>query len=254
MGSYNYKGPVVRLWGRNPATNTTFENLNAVSNLVTYSGLGAAAKLQVSSSSTDDDGSPVGTGALTLKIIGLNAAYVLQEETVTLNGQTAVETAATFLRVFAAYVVTAGTGLTNAGDIYVYKTGQAITSGVPNALTTTWVKIAIGYGGDTSGMITVPAGKMYEMRSFYGAARAQATDVAIFTHDTQGTDSCPKQEFTHTVGTNGFGIEFPQPKDPSALSPLRYGEKVDIYLRALSGSANGVVSAEVVFEEVYPSR
>src|SRR4030042_325677 len=227
MGAYDYRGPVVRLWGRNLAVHTTIENLSEVSNLQTFSSYGAAAKLQVSSSSADDDGAPVGTGALTVRIIGLNSSYVLTSEDVILNGLTAVETVATFLRVFAAYVLTAGTGLTNAGDIYIYKTGTSITSGVPDALTTTWVKIPVGANGATSGMFTVPAGKNYEVRGGTFSARAQITDFYLYSHDPAGTITAPKMEAFFPAGTGTIDANGPEFRDPTPLSPMRFVEKTD---------------------------
>ncbi len=254
MGAYDYRGPVVRLWGKNSSTHTTMENLNEVSNLLTFSSFGAAAKLQVSSSSTDDDGAPVGTGALTLRIVGLDASYNLASEDIILNGRTAVETVATFLRVFAAYVLTAGTGLVNAGDIYVYKTGTAITDGVPNALTTTWVKIPAGINGGTSGMLTVPAGKNYELKGVIAGARAQVTDIYLFSHTPAGTETAIKLEGVYPVGTGSEWFKYPEFKDSSALNPLRFPEKTDLYLRAISGTTAGIAVAEALFEEYHGAR
>lgn len=251
MGAYDYKGPIVRLWGRNLAIHTTMENLNEVSNLQTFSSYGVAAKLQISSSDAADDGAPVGTGALTLRVIGLNASYGLASEDITLNGVTAVETTATFLRVFAAYVLTAGTDLTNAGDIYVYKTGTAITAGVPDALTTTWVKIPIGANGATSGMFTIPLGKSYEVKGGTFAARTQSTDFYLYAHDPAGTETAIKMEGFFPAGTGTVQVEKSTFKDPVAKSPLRFGEKVDLYLRAISGTSGGVGMGELYLEEYF---
>lgn len=249
MGIYDYSGPCVRLWGRNLAIGTSMENLNEVSNLLTFSSFGAAGKLQVSSSSTDDDGAPVGTGALTIRIIGLDSSYLPISEDKTLNGRTAVETTATFLRVFAAYVLTAGTGLTNAGDIYVYQTGAAITDGVPDALTTTWIKIPVGANAATSGMITVPAGKKYEVRGGRFSARTQSTDFYLYSHDPSGTETAIKMEDFFPAGTGTVNATIAPNRDPTALSPLRFGEKVDLYLRAVSGTSGGVGQGELFLEE-----
>ena len=254
MGAYDYRGPIVRLWGRNLAIHTTMENLSEVSNLQTFSSYGAAVKLQASSSSADDDGAPVGTGALTLRIIGLNSSYVLASEDIVLNGVTAVETVATFLRVFAAYVLTAGTGLTNAGDIYVYKTGAAITAGVPDALTTTWVKIPVGANGASSGMITVPLGKNYEVRGGRFSARTQSTDFYLYAHAPVGTETAIKLEDFFPAGTGTVSANTPERRDLTAMSPLRFPEKTDLYLRAISGTTGGVGQGELFLEEYFPAR
>lgn len=118
-----------------------------------YSYPAAAAVVYVSSSSTND--TSAGTGARTVFIQGLDSNYLPLSETVTLNGQTQVSTSGSFLRVFRAYVVTAGSGGTNAGDIYVGTTGAS--SGVPTG--TFYAKIAAGEGQTLMAVYTVPAGK-----------------------------------------------------------------------------------------------
>jgi len=69
------------------------------------------------STSTADDGDPVGTGARTVTIQGLDSGAVFQEEIVTMNGTTNVATANTYLMIHRMFVKTSGTGLTNAGTI-----------------------------------------------------------------------------------------------------------------------------------------
>jgi hypothetical protein len=79
----------------------------------------SVAVASVVSDSTDDDGDPAGTGALTLTVFGLDTDYNEVEETVTLNGVGAVTTTQTFLRVHRAYVLTAGSAGTNVGNISI---------------------------------------------------------------------------------------------------------------------------------------
>ena len=77
----------------------------------------AAAVVAVSSDSPDDDADPAGTGAWTVTIEGLNDNGREISETVSLNGTSTVNTTASFYRINRAYVVTAGTGEVNAGNI-----------------------------------------------------------------------------------------------------------------------------------------
>ena len=58
-----------------------------------------------------------GTGAWTCRVWGLDANYEEINETVELNGTTPVVTTLSFLRVFRAYAVLAGTGGVNAGNL-----------------------------------------------------------------------------------------------------------------------------------------
>jgi hypothetical protein len=96
--------------------------------------------MTVSSSSTDDDGAPVGTGALTFTVIGLDADWKEISQTVTLNGQTAVTLPTSLIRVYRAFVATVGTGGVNAGDIWVGS--GTVTTGVP----------AVKYAGVLTGL------------------------------------------------------------------------------------------------------
>ena len=68
------------------------------------------------SSSTDDDGSPAGTGALTVRVHGLKSG-IRVTETVTMNGTTPVNTASTYDHIEALEVLTVGSGGVNAGTI-----------------------------------------------------------------------------------------------------------------------------------------
>jgi len=118
-----------------------------------YSYPAIAGVMYVSSSSTND--TSVGTGARTVYVQGLDADYNTISETVTLNGQTQVATSGSFLRVFRAYVATAGSGGTNAGDIYVGTSGA--TAGVPTS--TYYAKITASEAQTLMAVYTVPAGK-----------------------------------------------------------------------------------------------
>lgn len=84
----------------------------------------AAYVASIVSADTNDDGNPVGTGARTVRIIGLNASFEPIEETVTLNGTGAVTTTATFIRVNGVEVVTCGSNGTNVGALSVSLNSQ----------------------------------------------------------------------------------------------------------------------------------
>ena len=72
-----------------------------------------------SGSSNDDEG---GSGAEKIKIFGLDANWALQDEEITLNGMSTVESAGMYRRVFRAYVTQSANGANtafNAGDITI---------------------------------------------------------------------------------------------------------------------------------------
>ena len=112
-----------------------------------------AAALRMSVSSTDANDTAAGTGARTVVIEGLDANYVEITETVTLNGQSAVLTAASFLRINYMYVATAGSTKSAAGDIYI-GTGT-LTAGVPAIA---YDIIKFNYNNTVTGCYTIPAG------------------------------------------------------------------------------------------------
>lgn len=100
------------------------------------------------STSTNDDGSPGGTGARTIQIFGLDASWAEQSETIVLNGTTNVPTASTYTRIFRMMVLTAGSSSTNAGTI----TATAQTDGTVTA------EIDVAASITHMAIWTVPAG------------------------------------------------------------------------------------------------
>jgi hypothetical protein len=136
----------IHKFGYNGAVGTTEEIIWPPGNGYTY--LAAAETLQVSSSDVDDDGDPADTGARTVTIEGLDSNWEEVSDTITMNGTSSVETSVSFLRVFRAYVATAGSSETNEGLISIKD----------NADTVTLAQIVAGRGQSQMAMWTVPAG------------------------------------------------------------------------------------------------
>jgi len=118
-------------FGQNSVVGNSVETIWQQGGLYSYPP--SATTMTVSSSNTND--TSAGTGARTVLISGLDGDYNEISETITLNGQTAVTTTNSFLRVNRAIVLTAGSGGANAGIIYV-GTGT-VTTGVPANVYTT---------------------------------------------------------------------------------------------------------------------
>jgi len=133
-GQVAYHTPQFK-FGFNPDVDDSEETVWAQGGL--YSYLSSASILKVSSSSTADDSA--GTGARTVQLYGLDANYNEINETVTLDGQTAVNTTNSFLRINRMVVRSAGTGEKNAGVIYAG--AGTVTAGVP---ANKYATIAIG--------------------------------------------------------------------------------------------------------------
>ena len=118
-------------FGQNSVVGDSVETIWQQGGLYSYPP--SATTMTVSSSNTND--TSAGTGARTVQILGLDGDYNEISETITLNGQTAVTTTNSFLRVNRAIILTAGSGGANAGTIYV-GTGT-VTTGVPANVYTT---------------------------------------------------------------------------------------------------------------------
>ena len=141
---------IIHLFGFNPDVDSGVEET-----VWTYGGiythLASPSKLKIASGSTDD--SSAGTGARTVQIVGINGTGGEIFETVTLNGQTAVETTHEYTEVNNMVVMTVGSGGKNAGQIYA-GTGT-VTLGVPANVIG---HIAAGDNNSQTGHYTIPKG------------------------------------------------------------------------------------------------
>jgi hypothetical protein len=202
----------------------------------TYVYPAAATVMKISSSSADD--AAAGTGARTIAIFGLDADYNEISETVTLNGQTAVNTTNSFLRISRMYVVTAGSGATAAGTIYA-GTGS-VTSGVP---ATIYGMVAIGANQTQMAFWTVPAGyTLYLMGLFYTSANTNANASTNFQLIQRSLGGVFRQQSSSRVPGNGdFVVDL--------HTPIAFAEKTDIEVRAVASTSPSNVSAE--FEGIY---
>lgn len=126
-----------------------------------FTKLQSAVQLYVSSSSASD--TSAGVGARTVFIEGLDNNFDVISETITLNGQTQVQTVNSYRAVNTFRVTTAGTSLSNVGDIYIAGLSGA-TGGVPTGAPADNSKqiqsvIAAGFGSQQQAIYTVPKGK-----------------------------------------------------------------------------------------------
>src|SRR6056300_415175 len=202
-----------------------------------YSYLASASVLKVSSSSTAD--TSAGTGARTVELSGLDTNYDEISETVTLNGQTAVNTTNEFLRINRMVVRSAGSGGQNAGVIYA-GTGT-VTTGVP---ANKYATIAIGDNQTLMAIWTVPANH---------TAYLLQTDVTVAT--TQNNKYCTASLVARPYG-EVFQVKdrFVKAESQTTLTyslPLEFEEKTDIEYRAIGDSAGADIAISAAFEIVY---
>ena len=144
-------------FGNNDAVGTTQESIWNEGGLYPWAAVDAAAG-QVTISSTSANDTSAGTGARTATIYGLDLSGVDQNETLTMNGQTAVTSVSSYSRIFRIIINTAGTGLKNAGIVRV-GTGT-VAGGVPAVV---WARVSIGDNQTLQTVWTVPTGKTFYM-------------------------------------------------------------------------------------------
>lgn len=233
-GQVAYHTPQFK-FGFNPDIDDSLETVWAEGGL--YSYLSAATVLKVSSSSTND--TSAGTGARTVQLYGLNADYNEINETVTLNGQTAVNTTNEFLRINRMVVRSAGSGGQNAGVVYA-GTGT-VTSGVP---ANKYATVATGDNQSLMALWTVPAGHTaYLLQKDLTVATAQNNKYAT----------------VHLVA-RPFGEVF-QTKDKHVLDnstlhqkydiPLKFSGKTDLEVRCIGDSSGANIAISAGLDIVY---
>jgi len=221
-------------FGNNPDINGSLETIWSHGGLYVHPT--SAIQMKVSSSSADD--TALGTGARTVSVQGLDQDYNEVAETVTLTGQTAVLTTTTFIRVFRAFVITAGSGGTAAGTIYV-GTGT-VTAGVP---ATVYADIPVGENQTLMAIWTVPAGYTFYMyRGTFSAASNNAAQYILGKFMIRPFGGVFRNAADVTSNSNLIPYDFE--------IPLAVPEKADIEARAIALSGTNFYST-ASFEGVY---
>jgi hypothetical protein len=221
----------VTVFGFNPDVDTTQVSVWPLPSLITFPS--SAIQMTVSSSSAND--TSAGTGARTIVVQGLDADYNEVTETVTLNGQTAVTMTASLLRVNYAYVATAGSANSAAGDIYI-GTGT-VTSGVP---ATVYDIIKLDYNNTTTGSYTVPAGyTAYFSQGLFSTGQATGSTKVEGRLLTRGTNNIRMTAAITTInnGVANYVFEY----------PLAIPEKTTVEATAIGGANNNAVSSMFIF-------
>lgn len=217
-------------YGINADIGTSSETVWAEGGIYTYPS--AATVMKVSSSSADD--AAAGTGARTVLISGLDADYNEISETVTLDGQDEVETTNEFLRINEAFVLTAGSGKGNAGNIYI-GTGT-VTTGKP---ATVFGILPTSAGRLEQAVYTVPANHSAYIHKFvfssFNATAGAATFGQLWTLTPAGVYVLATT--VRIAGTETY--------ECSAHNPFKVPEKTDIEYRSSASSGSANVSAQI---------
>lgn len=134
-----------------------------------YPWMSAATALEIISDSAADDSA--GTGARTVAIEGLNAAWEKVQQVVTLDGTTPVAIPTSLYRIQSAVVSSAGSGRVNAGVINI----RDVSGGTVRA------QIEAGYGVTRQSQYTVPLGHTLQITSMtFCINRPSSTRDATF--------------------------------------------------------------------------
>lgn len=210
-------------FSHNEATGTTLLTVWQLATQYVYPS--SASVMKVSSSDAND--TSAGTGARTVTIYGLDSDYVEASETVSLSGQTAVNTVNTYIRINSVVVNTAGSGGVNAGAIYV-GTGT-VTAGVP---ANKYGYIDPGYNHSLHGHFTVPANKkMFLHRFRISSGTQKATEVHMIQR--------PYGEVFQTIIDEHF---FQDGMESNFDVPLVFTEKTDIEVQAKTSATTTELS------------
>jgi hypothetical protein len=187
------------------------------------------------------------TGCRKIVIFGLDGNYAPISEEVSLNGQTIVTTAKSFLRVFGASCSNVGTSLVNLGDIHMVKTGTGgtYTTGAPGTLTSAICKILVGYGTSGNGMYTVPAGKTARLKGLILSCRGQACTFMLVSQRLNDV----LDNSLHTDFFAEVNVSLPMVISAEELGMnYSWGEKTDIRMRAVAAAASGIASVMMILE------
>lgn len=206
---------------------------NEATTLVAYPA--TAATVTVSSSSAND--TAAGTGARTVTLSGLDGGYNPISETITMNGQTAVTSTLSYLRLYPLSTVTAGTGGANAGTIYA-GTGT-VTAGVP---ATIYSSMGIGFNESHQAFYTVPAGMTAYILDLSATSDTAGVRINLYT---RAAGSLFQARRINQIGISGFSR--------SLQLPLSVPAKTDIEYRALVATGTAKVSAQFELLLVSPS-
>lgn len=201
----------------------------------TYAFPSSATTTTISSSNAND--TSAGTGARTALVEGLSASYVAVSETVSLNGQTGVTLTNQYLRVNKITLLTAGSGGTSAGSIYV-GTGT-VTAGVPAVVLN---RTGSSSNESESGFYSVPAGyTAYITRWTMSSSNNTAGEATRFVLRVRPVGGVFGYKAVYNIPGNGI-------YECEAAYPIQLPEKTDLEVMALAtaGASYATTQLQIV--------
>lgn len=220
----------IHKFGRNPnvggAPETIWQNGGV------YSYLSAVSTVYVSAVDDTND-NPTGTGARTVTVQGLDTNYNVVEETLSVNN---TEGSVEFLRVFRAFVATAGSILTN-DDIIKISTGAGGTGTLLATIGIIGTGTTFGLGQTQLALYTIPAGKTGYLTNWQvgGGTYNDSITATLLARELDGADvpfrSRDIMDVPGGFHTRNYNI------------PYRFPQKTDIEVRAIASTGSVVSSS-----------
>ena len=219
----------IHKFGRNPNVGNAPETIWMYGGKYVYLDVGAASTLYAYSADAQDSAS--GDGARTITIQGLDNNFNEIEETVTVGG---AATTLEFLRVYRAFVATAGSLNTNKGDVLI-STASGGGGTVLADIGTIGTGSTFGLGQTQLALYTIPAGKRGYLTTWnvgLAPANNKAT-VLLKSRELNGDGPFRTKDIVDLVGGNHH---------QNYSIPLRFPEKTDIEILA-SGDTSSIISS-----------
>ena len=218
---------VVHKFGRNPSVGGVPETIWM--NGGTYTYLTSASTVYVSGADVQD--SAAGTGARTVTVEGLDANYNEIEETLTVDGAVSTKS---FLRVYRAFVASAGSLQTNKGDVLV-STGASGGGTVLADIGIIGTGTTFGLGQTQLALYTIPAGKTGYLCNW---------NVGIGNYNDTATATLYTREMDGLIFRTRDIMDIPGGLHQRTYSvPFTIPEKTDIEVRAIATTGTTVSSS-----------
>ena len=219
----------IHKFGRNPNIGNAPETVWMHGGKYQYLDVGAASTLYAYSANSEDSASR--DGARTITIQGLDNNFNEIEETVTVNGSVSTKS---FLRVYRAFVATAGSLTTNKGDVLI-STASGGGGTVLADIGTIGQGSTFGLGQTQLALYTIPAGKRGYITTWnVGCAPANnKATVILKSRELNGDGPFRTKDIVDIVGgyhTQNYSI------------PLCFPAKTDIEILA-SGDTSSIISS-----------
>ena len=219
----------IHKFGRNPNVGNAPETVWMHGGKYQYLAVDSPSTVYAYSADSEDSAS--GDGARTVSILGLDNDFNEIEETITVNGAVSTKT---FLRIYRAFVATAGSTNTNEGNVLI-STGAGGTGTVLADIGTIGTGTTFGLGQTQLALYTIPAGKTGYLTTWnVGCApmNNKAT-VLLKSRELDGDAPFRTKDIVDLVGgyhTQNYSI------------PLRFPEKTDIEVVA-AGDTGTIISS-----------